>query len=93
MARTLSLADVPAAAWQHINALPGLYRQRNDIRARLGRICPRTRRADAAAEELRALTAEALRREAALRQLGITLAAVTDLNAPARRHWTESADA
>lgn len=81
--RPLSPADVPLAAWAHINALPGLYRQRADVRARLGRICPRTRRADAAAEELRGLTAEALRMEAALARLGIPADQIARLAAPA----------
>ena len=81
--RPLSPADVPLAAWPHINALPALYRQRDDVRAHLGRTCPRTRRADAAAEQLRALTVEALRREAALARLGIPADQIGRLAAPA----------
>jgi len=79
----ISPADVPLAAWPHINALPALYRQRDDVRARLGRICPRTRRADVAAEHLRDLTTEALRREAALARLGIPADQIGRLAAPA----------
>ena len=93
MARLLSPADIPAAAWPHINALPALWSERQSLIADVRRRHARTRSYWLQMSRLADISRETLRREAALASLGVKAETVAGLNAPAARHWTEKADA
>ena len=93
MARPLSPADIPVAAWPHINALPALWAARQRLISEVHRRHARTRSYWLQMSRLADVSREALCREAALTRLGISPAMVKALSATPARHWTEVADA
>lgn len=87
MRRALAPAEVPAAAWQHIRALPELWAARNALQEKL-----RQRRALTASywlqmSRLSAISRETLHRETTLMKLGVPLDQISDLAAPAPQSY------
>ena len=90
MSRPLAPAEIPAMAWQHINALPELWTARDRLQQQLAARRAHTSSYWQRMSRLSALQREALRREGQLAALGIPLDQISALAAPApHSHRTE----
>lgn len=83
MKRALAPAEVPAAAWSHLQALPDLYRQRDLLQGYFSQRHCQTARYFLKRARLQHFTRETLQHEAALVRLGIAPENIPALLAPA----------